>query len=358
MSAKQTGKDTWLLDVRIWFDGSEYRRREHFVGGKKAADERFQCIKKELRATAAAKPCSLKVIQTFGQALEYYYAVKKDSLVSEAAFNRMQRELGSISIHEIQERFRAYWLNLKRTRSRQTGDFLAPSTVNHYTVMAKAALNMCVKDGLLEKNPLQHIEILKVIPRDVTLSEIDRQRLLNVVDQEAKHLSAITRFALAVPCRKMELVDLKRDDLDLFNGAVRVRHENAKGDNGSWKPIPPELHEYFKNLRPDTEYLFYREVNGKPVRLGNFRRAFGRCLKIAGIRDWHFHDFRHEAATALLNAGNPEQVVCQIAGWKSGNMIRTYYHKDGLHAVRSVIFPEKTVEKPDTSTGHLKVVNS
>ena len=47
----------------------------------------------------------------------------------------------------------------------------------------------------------------------------------------------------------------------------------------------------------------------------------------------------------MLNAGNPEQLVCQIAGWRSGNMIRQYYHKDGLRAVKNVVFAS---EKPDT----------
>lgn len=359
MSIKKLSNDTFRLDCRIWFNSREYRQREVFTGGKKAADERYRTLKAELRKQAETEARSLKhdsTIQNFGEVLDYYLRFKgKKHLVAPAAFMRMQEDLGAVSIGEIQQRFKSYWLNLQKTRSRQTGDYLAPSTINHYTVMAKAAVNMCLKDGLILENPLKHIPILKVIPRDVTLSEIDRQRLLNVIDREAPHLSAIIRFALEVPSRKSELVNLKREDLDLINGAVRVRHGNAKGDNGSWKPIPPGyLTEYFRKLPADTEYLFFRTVRGKPVYLGNFRRAFVRCLKIAGIKDWHFHDFRHEAATELLNAGNPEQIVCQIAGWKSGNMIRTYYHKDGLRAVRQVVFPG---QKPDTMTGHLTAVN-
>ena len=132
---------------------------------------------------------------------------------------------------------------------------------------------------------------------------------------------------------------------------VRVRHENAKGDNGSWKPIPPGwLTDYFQKLPKETEYLFFREIGpGRYMGLGNFRRAWTRCLRLAGISDFHFHDTRHIAASDLLNAGNPEQLVCQIAGWRSGNMIKQYYHKDGLRAVQKVVF---SVEKPDSETRH------
>jgi len=350
MSIKQINATLWRLDVSTWLDGKEYRQREEFNGSRKVATERVFEIKKELRARAKSEKSSLILLEvdTFGQALDWYYRVKKDNLVSPTSFERMKQELGKVRLSDIGRKFKEYWLCLQRTRSKQTGEFLSASTVNHYTVMAKAALNMCVKDGLIENNPLRNIEILKTVPRDIYLSEIDRQRLLNVIDREAPHLSAIVRFALAVPCRKAELVNLKREDLDLINNAIRVRHETAKGNNGSWKPISPGwLTTYFQKL-PDTDYLFYREdKNGKCVPLGNFRRAWTRCLSLAGIPDFHFHDTRHIAASDLLNAGNPEQLVCQIAGWTSGNMIKQYYHKDGLRAVQKVIFPGV---KPDTKT--------
>ena len=353
MGIKLLSSNKFYIDARIWYKGKEFRKREEFDGGKKAAEDRHYSLKKELRKEAESELCSLK-IQTFGDALEYYYALKKDALVSPTAFDRMKKELCGVKISEIQERFRIYWNILRRTTSKQTGELLANSTINHYTVMAKAALNMCVRDGLIERNPLEHIEILKTVPRDVVLSDGDRIELLKVIDAEAPHLSQIVRFALAVPSRKSELVNLRVEDLDLFNMCVRVRHENAKGNRGSWKPIPEELHDYFRQLRPDTEFLFYRVVNGCPVSLGNFKKSFARCLKLAKIEDWHFHDFRHFSATELLNAGNPEQVVSQIAGWTSGNMIKQYYHRDGMKAAKDVVFPST---KTGHHTGHLGVVN-
>jgi len=359
MSVRPISGAKWKIDARIWFEGTEYRQREEFPGGKKAALDRENQIKAELRKAAEKKHNYRSFsIQTFAEALEYYrLSIGDDHLVSLSSFKRMYADIGDVPLHEIKVRFKNYWLNLRKTRSRQGGGYLAPSTVNHYTVMAKAAFNLCVKDGILESNPLAHIPILKVVPRDVSLSEIDRQRLLNVVEREAPHLYAIVQFALVVPSRKSELVALKRNDLDLMNNAIRIRHETAKGDKGSWKPIPPEMVDYFRTLPPDTEYLFYRMDKGKPVQLGNFKRSFNRCCRIAGLEDFHFHDTRHISATELLNAGNPEEVVCQIAGWLSGNMIKKYYHKDGLRAVRDVVFvnrrKEKTEGKPDTLTGHL-----
>ena len=358
MDMKQLKSGLWLLDVRIKRHGIQYRKRLRVRAGEKEATARFHEIKKELREQADAEG-SLTLserLKTFGQALDWYYRARKDNLVSPSAFKSLKNDLGDVPLSEIKHKFKEYWLCLRRARSRQTGEYLAPSTVNHYTITAKAALNMCVKDGLLESNPLKHIEILKVIPRDIYLSALDRQRLLNVIDREAPHLSAIVRFALDVPSRKSELVQLRREDLDLLSNSIRVRHQNAKGDNGSWKPIPPGMTTYFQTLPPGTEYLFYRrDWRGKFLPLGNFHRAWKRCLRLAGISDFHFHDTRHIAASDLLNAGNPEQLVCQIAGWKSGNMIKQYYHKDGLRAVQNIVFPG---QKGYTSGVHLQAVVS
>jgi integrase len=81
--------------------------------------------------------------------------------------------------------------------------------------------------------------------------------------------------------------------------------------------------------------------------LGDFKTAWKRCLRLAGIRDFHFHDTRHISASNLLDNGTPEQVVMQVAGWKT-NMLRTYYHRSGKKALDLVRFPSMTGHRPDT----------
>ena len=142
MSIEALSPGAWRLDVNLKKNGREYRKRETFNGSKGAAVARSFELKRDLKARAKAETSSLKSseIVTFGQALEWYFRVKKDCLVSETAFNRMKDDLGHVRLTEIKPKFKEYWLCLRRTRSRQTGEFLSASTVNHYTVMAKAAL--------------------------------------------------------------------------------------------------------------------------------------------------------------------------------------------------------------------------
>ncbi len=216
--------------------------------------------------------------------------------------------------------------------------------------MAKAVFNHAVNIELIEKNPLTKTRFpkLRTVPRDRVLSQVESERLLNVIDHEAPHLSAIVRFALQVPCRKSELVNMRREDLDLINNAIRVRNGTTKNDAGCWKPIPPDMVEYFRTIPRECPYLFYREHDSEFKPLGDFKKAWSRCLRLAEIHDFRFHDTRHISATEMLNAGTPEQVVMTVAGWKS-NMLKTYYHLSGTKALEFVVFPGLNGHKVDTS---------
>jgi integrase len=147
----------------------------------------------------------------------------------------------------------------------------------------------------------------------------------------------MVKYALQVPCRRSELLNMKREDLDLQNLAIRVRNGTTKNDAGVWKPIPPDMQAYFQSLPEGCPYLFYRSVRRGYKPIGDFKKAWSRCLGLAGIEDFRFHDTRHISATNLLDNGTPEHVVLQVAGWKT-NMLKTYYHRDGKKALGLVRF--------------------
>jgi integrase len=117
----------------------------------------------------------------------------------------------------------------------------------------------------------------------------------------------------------------------------------------TWKPIPPTMREYFEKLPATSEFLFSRKTGDRYARIKVFPyEVFRRCLKLAGLQGWRLHDGRHQAVSSLLNNGTPEQVVCQVAGWTSSAMLRTYYHRDGLQSVKMVRFGDEEKGKPDS----------
>lgn len=338
----------WLLDIRTWRNGKEYRKYEKFHGGEKAATERSFELKKKLKARAETQNSSL-TFKKFSEVLQYYLE-RHDVKGSKPYFRRLLDDLGGVELSFFKDKFDRWFQLTRQSKGLRTGRPLASATLNRYVAWSKAALNFSLLNRMIESNPLKCWTMLKEIPKDVSLSSEDQRRLLNVIESEAPHLSAITRYALQVPCRKSELINMRRGDLDLFNNCIRVRNGVTKNDRGINKPIPPDMLEYFCNIPQESDYLFYRQDwRGKFHPLGDFKTAWRRCLRIAGFEYLTFHSTRHISATALVDNGTPEQVVMEVAGWRQ-NMLRIYYNRQPKKTLELVRFSPQTGNK----TGYIQ----
>lgn len=345
INIKQIGRNKWYLDVRPSKDGKRLRKRETFTGTKMQAEERYFEIRAEL-LNEQARQSSLTLpqtpVRTFGEMMKLYLEKRgKISKYHRYRYERLYEELGEIALDEIGDRFETYLKILRKYPSKRTGRLLSDAAINRQVEIVRAVMNLAVDLEIIERNPITKARFpkYKEMPRDAILSQEQIDRLFDTIQQVAPHLQAIVSFALQVPCRKSELVNMRRSDLDLINNAIRVRNGTTKNDAGCWKPIPPDMVTYFRNLPKESEYLFYRfeKSTGRYLPLGDFKKAWRTCLERSGIDDFHFHDTRHIAATALLDNGTPERIVQEIAGWKT-DMLRTYYHRSGKLSLNLVKF--------------------
>jgi len=201
---------------------------------------------------------------------------------------------------------------------------------------------------------LQHFQKLPTQPRDRMLTEDEKKRLLQVVNAEAPHLYPIVLFSMLVPSRKGELVSLKKCDYDMFNNTIHIPAERTKMKRACIKPVPECLTEYMRNIPAESDWLFYRkDFHGVYHSLGDFKKAFKRCLTLAEIENYRFHDQRRLAYTDLLLAGNAPHTVMQISGHAT-DMSKVYFGRNELLAAKSLNFGSK----PDSLTGQLKVVTA
>jgi integrase len=352
MGMKRIGADSWRLDVRVWVAGKENRTRETFNGGAKAAQARYHEIKKTLRAQGSFS--ALGASSTFSEVISPYLRLHK--VGSEYYLARLKAELGAVPLRELAARFDR-WLSLMRDTKTKDGTVTTPATCNRYLAWAKAALNFARQRGLYAgENPLRGFRKEKEVPRDLPFSEIDERNLLNAIDESAPELSALVRFALAVPVRISEALAMRRADVDLFNGCIRSRQGTMKGGRmAAIKPIPPDpvVLRHLRTLPADCDAVWYRRVGRRNVGIRSFVGAWRACVKAAKLPGWRFHDLRHVAVTRLLNAGTPAQVVAQVAGWTSTAMIRQYYKLEGQSALKLVRFTPPEMPKTGHLTGHL-----
>ena len=352
ITQKVKGQNKWLIDIRVFREGKCLRKRETFTGTRNQAKERYHELRAEMNKIQARQITLMnksKPINTFGEMIKLYLE-KKDEMSSAHLYRyeKLNAELGDIELDQIADRFEAYIRILRRFPSKHTGKIISDSTVNRLVEVVRAVMNLATDLEIINRNPITKARFpkYKETPRDVVLPQEQIENIKNVIEREAPHLKAIVNFALQVPCRRGELVNLKRANLDLINNAIRVRNGTTKNDAGCWKPIPPNMITYFRNLPKETEYLFFRyeAKSDRYLPLGDFKKSWKRCLQIAGIEDFRFHDTRHMSATALLDNGTPERIVQEIAGWKT-DMLRTYYHRSGKSSFDLIRF-----EKPKLYT--------
>ena len=337
----QAGPGRWRVIVRLRRNGRIYHRQDTITGTLEQARAKSAELKDSIRTGAK---CSLKLstISTFKEAVDFYLERHEEGR-SKPLFDRLKNDLGGVLIADMGERFDKWILLMRASKRYKIGTPLKAGTINRYIAWTKAVLNFAVRHGLIEKNPVRHIEKLEETPRDRYLVEDERARLFNAIRETAPYLEPFIRYSIMVPCRKGELVSLPGEAYNAITNTVYV--PDSKAGIPIYKPVPDEMKSYFRNIPADCPYLFYRTIGGNKRKprieyrpLGDFKKAWRACLKKAKIVNCRIHDLRHCAASDLTVAGNSERVIMDIAGWKTP-MLSTYWHKNSLRSAQMIRFP-------------------
>jgi integrase len=169
------------------------------------------------------------------------------------------------------------------------------------------------------------------------LSRDEERRLLECASLVGRHfgnwtpLYTVTVLGLNTGMRHKEIRTLKFKNVDLSNKVLRVGE--SKTEAGKGRPIPLTQPAWaaldtwasrFPDARPH-HFLFPACENGRvdPERsISNWRTAWRRACREAGLTGLRFHDLRHTAATKLLEEGTPIAIVAHILGWSASTAVR------------------------------------
>jgi integrase len=195
---------------------------------------------------------------------------------------------------------------------------LAPKTLNHYLDAPRAFLNWLVKQELLEKNPLEHLD--KV---DNRVRERDSRRAFTP-EELKKLLNSVTgrnefayRLLLCTGLRVREARNLQWRDVDLESEEPRIclRAEATKSRRADIIPIPRILADMLRLRKPNGIRETARVITpGLPE-----MRTFEHDLRMAGIalvddkgRGITRHTFRRTYVTILqIHLENVPPLVAQ-----------------------------------------------
>ena len=348
MSINKAGPGKYLIRVNYRSDGKLTGKKRVFTGSITEAKALEVHLQQELEKEAAAGVKGSLKIETFEDALEYYREHTNADLTKvDVLISRMIRDIGAVHIRDLSQKFGEYLTLLKSERSKVTGNILSVVTRNKLLCYAKTAVNLCVKRGFLDRNPLSGFSKQPEEPRDRVLSTDEEERLLSTLQRNGSYLYWPVLFSLKNPIRKGDLITLTRANLDRFKPCIHFRASKT------WKRKQREtvlifldgMLEYFDSLPQECNYLFPRIVNGEYVSLGDFKNHWHTMLKEARIEDFHWHDLKHCAITSMMDAGYNEHDLRGLGIQFSPAMIARYYHHDVEEVLRKKSRFETTPEK-------------
>lgn len=251
---------------------------------------------------------------------------------------------------------------VERWSAKQRVEGKADSTIKRYLNSLHAVLSKAVEWGVIDKHPLQGMKRIKTddIGRTRVLSEKEENRLYMALEgretrirserdsgnewkkergynllpdlkkvEYADYLKPIVTLAQNTGMRRGEILSLKWSDVNFTNKLLTVRGETAKSNKTRHIPLNSiALNVLSKwNDQSDHDYLF-------PV--GSFQKAWQGVLEKAKIKDFTFHDLRHDFASKLVMAGVDLKTVQELLGHADLTMTLRYAHLAPGHKATAV----------------------
>jgi len=222
-----------------------------------------------------------------------------------------------------------------RKGPKKLGRNVSAGTVNRVIGVLKAVLNAAVEWEWIDRVP--RTKKTKIVSRRIrwlTLAEAER-----LLGELPTHLSDMAQFSLETGLRRSNVTGLQWSQVDLVRRVAWIHPDQAKARKAITVPLSDTAiavlrRQRGKKRKPEcVESVFvYR---GKQV-YQTVNTAWREACKRAGIRDFRWHDLRHTWASWHVQRGTPLQVLKELGGWETLEMVQRYAHLSADHLARWV----------------------
>lgn len=319
----------WWVDVQI--NGRRYRE----IAGRTEAQAR--AYRDKLKSWKRDSDLGLPAVKPEGETVKF--AAFADKYLALYAKRKRSYARDAISIAHLKAFFSGW--NLKdinaeavaRYRASRVG--LSPATINRELACLRTALRKGVEWGSLSAYPLPTENLLekekKFKPRILEPAEA---RCL-VAAADPRWLRPAIVVWLATGLRKMELLKLRRADVDFKKRLLTVVAENAKSGEERTIPMSEAVTETLRAM-PGEMYFFENPETKTHVRdlIESFRTALGKAKIIGRVR---IHDLRHAYGTWSAQAGVDAKTLSELMGHSDPRITLDLYCHTSLEAKRAAV---------------------
>ena len=250
----------------------------------------------------------------------YEQAHKKSIDDDKHHLRRLDLHLRTVHLDEIDRKM------IDQITEARLQDSVKPATVNRMLEVLRAILRRAERQwDWIDRAP--HVRMLPEPKRRIRwITREEADRLLSVLPD---HLAAMAAFTLATGLREANVTGLTWQQVDLQRRVAWFHADQTKPGRALSVPLNNEAVLILRaQLGKHSTWVF--TYKGKPVSRAN-NHAWRKALKRAGIEDFRWHDLRHTWASWHVQAGTPLNILQELGGWESVEMVRRYAHLSADH---------------------------
>lgn len=202
----------------------------------------------------------------------------------------------------------------------------SPSTANRHLALIRAILRKA-RDEWEWVDRIPKVRQYRVQNRRIRwISREEAERLLALLPP---HQAAMARFGLATGLRQRNVSHLEWSQVDLRQRLAWIHPDQAKARKAIGVPLNKEAMFVLRGqLGQHDRYVF--TYKGQPLIQVN-TKAWTAAVAKAGLEDFRWHDLRHTWASWHAQAGTPLNVLQELGGWASADMVKRYAHLGVTH---------------------------
>lgn len=196
-------------------------------------------------------------------------------------------------------------------------------TINKYQAYIRAILAWGVDIELITRNPWRDFKLLPITRKQITTTIADIRKIYECAPGWLKW-AMMTMYALAMRPGHVELFGLMWNAFDWQRGVVHVR----QGKSGSVKTVfPPRAYmeiaytRFLEDTRAGIPYVCHRAAK----RVFDYRTAWDKAVKDAGIEHIPMYNIRHVAISQMLANGADLASVAAQAGHSTPATTSSFY---------------------------------
>jgi len=204
-----------------------------------------------------------------------------------------------------------------------------PSTVNYELAMLRRSFRLAARAGKVASRPefsMLHVD-------NVRKGFFEPEQYRSVVERLPDYLKPVAQVTYITGWRtRSELLTRQWRHLDLDAGWLRLDPGESKNGEGRMFPFTPDLRSVLEAQREHVREV--ERATGQIVpwvfihddgsRIKNFRYAWAKACRAAGVPSRLVHDFRRTAVRNLERAGVPRSAAMKLTGHKTEAVYRRY----------------------------------